>query len=218
MNLPHLVIFDMDGLIFDTERLFMDFLKEQAKIRGYEISDEQYISTLGLSGHALKNRMISYFGKGYPFEDISSDARASLNIYAQKNVLPVKKGITELLSFFRERGIPCACASASPRSAVKSYLESTGLDCYFSFAVGGDMVVRGKPDPEIFTAVCDHFKIAPSQALVLEDSENGIMAAYNGKIPVVCIPDLKYPDKQYRDLCLKVIDNALSLVTYFSED
>ena len=107
-------------------------------------------------------------------------------------------------------------ASSTPTDHVNRYLEQAGLARYFSRITGGDQVSHSKPDPEIFLLSCRHFDIAPEDALVLEDSENGLLAAHNGKIPAICIPDMKYPAAQYRDYAVYIAGSARDVITYFS--
>mgnify|MGYP000532800085 CR=1 FL=1 len=99
---------------------------------------------------------------------------------------------------------------------INRYLEQAGLARYFSRITGGDQVSHSKPDPEIFLLSCRHFDIAPEDALVLEDSENGLLAAHNGKIPAICIPDMKYPAALYRDYAVYIAGSARDVTTYFS--
>ncbi len=218
MNTPKLVIFDMDGIIFDSERLFMKFLQKNAAEYGYTVTEEQYIQTLGTGGDNLLRRLYSFYGPDYPNDIISPRTRQDLNAYAKIHGLPVKDGIPELLAFLKERSIPCCVASSTHTPYIRSYLKKTGLDGFFSLITGGDMVRNSKPHPEIFLTSCAHFGVAPQDALVLEDSENGLLAAHNGQIPAICIPDLKYPSAEYRDYACLIADSAFDVLTYFSED
>lgn len=216
MNTPKLAIFDMDGLIFDSERLFMGFLQKAAADLGYEITPEKYALTLGVGGDTLAARVREIYGADYPHQEISCRARLAMNTWTEHHTIPVKEGIPELLEFFTARQIPCCVASSTPTDHVNRYLEQAGLARYFSRITGGDQVSHSKPDPEIFLLSCRHFDIAPEDALVLEDSENGLLAAHNGKIPAICIPDMKYPAAQYRDYAVYIAGSARDVITYFS--
>lgn len=216
MKTPKLAIFDMDGLIFDSERLFMDFLKKHAASFGYEITPEKYALTLGVGGDTLTRRVLEIYGEAYPHKEISRLAREEMNAWTQEHRIPVKDGIPELLEFLQEQKIPCCVASSTPTAHVERYLTQAGLARYFSKITGGDQVAHSKPDPEIFLLSCRHFDIAPEDALVLEDSENGLLAAHNGKIPAICIPDMKYPAAQYRDYAVYIAGSARDVITYFS--
>ena len=193
MKLPKLFIFDMDGLMFDTERLFMNFLIETATEYGYIVTPELYYNTIGCNGVILKKIMLSALGSDYPFEEISQKTKKRITTYALKYGLPEKEGLRPLLNFLKENQIPCCVASSSDSALVNTYLEKNELQSYFSFIIGGNQVTKTKPEPEIFLTCCKYFNIAPEDACVLEDSENGILASTAANIPVICVPDLKLP-------------------------
>jgi len=190
------VIFDMDGLVFDTERVFMEQLAVAMKERGYNLSREVYIKTLGTGGSILKNIMYENYGPDYPFEECGNIAQSRLVMIAETTGLYIKPHIKELLAMLKEKNIPCAIASSTKSVYVQKYLDTAGLSGYFDKIIGGEMVAYPKPGPDIFLMACERLKVAPPQALVLEDSENGIKAAFAAGIPVICVPDLKYPGKE----------------------
>lgn len=216
-GLPELVIFDMDGLMFDTERLFRDHLKIAAAGYGYEITNELYAKTLGTSGVVLREIMCGQLGPDYPLEEISAETWVLVNQYIDECGIPVKPGIPELLEWLCTQHIPCCVASSTHSDKVKHHLKAAGLDAYFSHVTGGDMVERSKPDPEIFLTACASMHTAPQDALVLEDSSNGVRAALAGEIPVICIPDLKQPDPDLPDQTVAVLTSASDVITYLGQ-
>lgn len=217
-KLPKLAIFDMDGLIFDSERLFMKFLQQHSAQKGYTITQEDYLRTLGIGGDYLAAVMEDICGPDYPLEEVSDLARQSFNEYAKEHGLPVKPGIPELLSFFSERRIPCCVASSTHSPHVKAYLAQAGLLPFFSHVIGGEQVRNTKPDPEIFLLACAHYAVPPRDALVLEDSENGILAAYRAGIPSIAIPDMKEPGPDFAPYTACIAPSAYEVIQYFSED
>ncbi|HBA98006.1 MAG TPA: HAD family phosphatase [Lachnospiraceae bacterium] len=202
------VIFDMDGLVFDTERVFMEQLAVAMKEKGYSLSREVYIKTTGTTGSTLKNIMLANYGDDYPLEECSHVAQSRLEIIAETVGLNIKPQIQELLEMLKEKNIPCAVASSTKSVYIKKYLGQSGLLEYFSEIIGGEMVLHSKPEPDIFLMACEKLKTAPSAALVLEDSENGVKAAYTAGIPVICIPDLKEPDKDILKMAAAVVRKA----------
>lgn len=215
MKLPQLMIFDMDGLIFDTERLFRDMLMNTASQYGYTITEEMYVSTIGMSGTNLEKKMISYFGEDYPFSEISHKARQALNEYARENSLPIKPGIINLLNFFQEKLVKCCVCSSTHSPYVKEYLKLARIDKYFDFVIGGEMVSNSKPSPDIFLKACEITGRLPKDCLVIEDSQNGLLAAINASIPAVCVPDLKMPDEEILKKTACVINQADCLIDIF---
>lgn len=189
-------LFDMDGLLFDTERLFMEQLAVLMAERGYRLTREVYSRSLGLTGKALEKMMLEEYGRDYPLRELGHRAREQVDIVADTVGLQIKPQIPELLDWLREEGIICAVASSTDSDSVRKYLDKTGLLSYFSVIVGGEMVERSKPEPDIFLLACEKCGLRPQQAVVLEDSENGVRAAAAAGIPAICVPDLKQPSPE----------------------
>ncbi len=216
MNLPELFIFDMDGLLFDTERMFMELRATVLPKYGYVHKEEDYLQTVGVSGTVLFEILDRIYGPDYPKEAVTKDTRALQLEYIEKNGVPVKPGIKELLGWIWEKKIPCCVASSSQTPYVEKFLNASGLREYFSYIVGGEAVRRTKPDPEIFLKACANNNTDPSKALVLEDSENGVRAAINGGIPVICIPDMVQPSAEIAGKAAAVLSSAAEVVPWLT--
>ena len=215
LQLPTLAIFDMDGLIFDTERLFMTTKDGVMKEYGYTQQKDDYIHTLGTCGQQLLDILHRLYGDDYPAEEISRKCRTLVTEKIRRDGPPVKPGIPELLAWFAANNIPCCVASSTKHDIVAEYLRLAKLDQYFAFIIGGDQVQRSKPNPDIFLAACQRANIKPEHSLVLEDSENGILAASNAKIPVVCIPDLKVPSEEIAAKTAAIVSSATDVISLF---
>jgi HAD superfamily hydrolase (TIGR01509 family) len=207
-------IFDMDGLIFDSERLFMSKLKEAMAEDGYILTEEIYSNTLGLGASFVEKYMHSVYGEDYPCYEMGQRARAKM-AEDIKNGIPVKKGIVDLLEYFKTRNVKCVVASSTETKFVKEYLENAGLIKYFSELIGGEAVINSKPAPDIFLkALGDEKK---ENAVVLEDSENGVKAAINAGIPVICIPDMKRPSEDVLRKTLACVKDADAVINVICE-
>ena len=189
-------LFDMDGLIFDTERLFMEQLAVVMKEQGYELTREIYAETLGTCGSFLQELMQSHYGSQYPFQEISQEADRRVRMVADTVGLTVKTGIPEVLSYLADRSVPCVVASSTRSDKVAFYLEKAGIAHYFRDIVGGEMAERSKPEPDIFLLASQKAGESPQDCVVLEDSENGVRAALAAGCDVICVPDLKVPLQQ----------------------
>lgn len=189
-------IFDMDGLIFDTERLFMEQLAIAMKENGYELTREIYCETLGLAGEKLEQTMRSHYGAGYPFAEMGKAAEKRVRIVAETVGLTIKPQIIEVLQYLQEKEILCAVASSTKSDTARFYLQKTGILSYFQEVIGGEMVEKSKPEPDIFLLACNRLGQEPKQCVVLEDSENGVRAAAAAGCSVICVPDLKQPSKE----------------------
>lgn len=206
---PKRVIFDMDGLIFDSERSFMRNLELAMKEYGYKLRTDVYLSMLGSNAARCKEIMKKHYGNEYPYEEISKKARERFNSDLKKNLV-VKDGIKELLIYLRDNNIKASVASSTLTVHVKRYLRESGLIQYFDTVIGGDMVEKSKPEPDIFLKALSGEK--PQNGLVLEDSKNGILSAHNGNIPVICIPDMATHDEYVLSLCDAVVKNAFDVI------
>ena len=208
------VIFDMDGLMFDTEKIGGECFKAAALEFGYQVSDKIRFELLGRSKQDNYQILKGYFGSDYPSDKVSELSLKKRNEYIDKYGLPVKPGLKVLLQYLKEHHILTAVASSSNYDMVCDYLKMSNVFELIDYVVAGDQVSHSKPDPEIFLNVVKHFKIKVNEALVLEDSQNGILAAYNGNIPVICIPDLVRHKSSINELCLAVLNDLNEVVDY----
>lgn len=184
------VIFDMDGLMFDTEPIGAKCFKKAAKEYGYIVDDEFQMGLIGMNVHDHVLKVKAKFGDDYPVFKIRDLAKKMRMDYFYEHGLPVKRGLKELVAYLKEMGIKTAVASSSSIDLINEYLRISGMQNEFDFVIGGDSVVHGKPNPELFLKVLEHFNFSNDEALVLEDSTNGIMASHNAGIAVICVPDL----------------------------
>lgn len=184
------VLFDMDGLMFDTERIGYEGWKYAGNKLGIDITDELIASFRG-TGEKEKRRN---FKEAIGREELYDEAFALRTGYAdewiKKNGLPVKKGLTELLEFLENEKIPSALATSTGRKKAIGYLEMTGVKSYFKAAVCGDEVKAAKPSPDIFLKAAKALQIPAEKCLVLEDSMNGLKAAKAAGCKAIVIPDL----------------------------
>lgn len=199
------VIFDMDGLMFDTEPIGAKCFKEAAKEYGYIIDDEFHMGLIGMNVHDHVLKVKAKFGEDYPVFEIR-DLATKLRInYFYEHGLPIKRGLKELVAYLKEMGIKVAIASSSSIDLINEYLRLSRMQNEFDFVIGGNSVIHGKPDPELFLKVLEHFNFSSDEALVLEDSTNGIMASHNANIPVICVPDLVVNKPEILALTYKVL-------------
>lgn len=212
LKLPKLVVFDMDGLMFDTELIMMEENAAVMAEYGYKQTFEEYCRTIGTGGEEFMRLLHEIYGADYPAEEISDKARVRATERLYREGVPVKKGIRELLQWLYEQGIPCCIATSTDAEHAREYIRMAGLDKYFKFMVAGDEVTRSKPDPEVHEKTCGKAGVLPGDALVLEDSDNGIFAAYNAGVPVICIPDLKQPSEAAAAKTACILPSAFDVI------
>ncbi|MDD3107175.1 MAG: HAD family phosphatase [Bacilli bacterium] len=207
-----LIIFDMDGVIFDSEKLYLRFLRLAMARCHYNLTKQQYISTLGLTEAATKIKMQELFGLDFNYDKIYSDAKQEMMKYIEKKGIPIKEGIINLLDYLIRNHFLVAIASSTDKNTIQYYLQKANLMNYFPIIVGGDDVVYSKPNPEIFLKACSKANVNSDEAIVIEDSPNGLLAAINATIPAICIPDLKFPPKEIVNQCLAILKNANEVI------
>ena len=193
------VVFDMDGVIFDSERAQMAVwlaLAEEAGLRGMERVYHRCIGvTLEATGAILKEE----YGADFPWEDFRRRTNAAYRARYAGGRLPLKSGARELLEALHARAVPLALASSTDGALVRAWLTEAGLLGCFDAVITGDMVTRSKPDPEIFLTACAALGVKPADAYVIEDSCNGVRAGYAGGMHVLMVPDLLPPDEEMRE-------------------
>lgn len=184
------VIFDMDGLMFDSERVIMRAWEKIGQQWGYEHFGDNIYNTLGMNRNRRRVYFKEKYGEAFPYEEFQ-EAYSKLALEDLRlNGVPIKKGLFELLDYLKERKYLMAVATSSSEAYAREKLRESGAEPYFPEIICGNMVTHSKPAPEIYLKACQALGIQPEEGLVLEDSENGIRAALSAGIPVIMIPDL----------------------------
>jgi HAD superfamily hydrolase (TIGR01509 family) len=190
------VIFDMDGLMLDTEPIYKMAWQRAAAECGHPISEELYAELIGRSRVDGEAILADAFGAAFSMEDFRAVcARCEAAAFAE-NLPVIKPGLEELLALLEARAIPKAVATSTERHIAEQQLGSLGLLARFSVLATGDEVVNGKPAPDLFLLAASRLAIEPLQCLVLEDSEAGVMAAHRAGMHVFCVPDIKRPSAE----------------------
>jgi len=211
------VIFDMDGLMIDSETVTYQMFVKKLKLLGYnDFDEEDYKKCLGKNKKGICQVFIDKYGDEFPIVEFWNETHIWID-ESLRNYVPLKKGLIELLHFLKEHQYRTVVATSSERKRVDEILSNANIIQYFDDMVCGDEVSKGKPDPETFLTACQKINILPEEALVLEDSEAGILAAYNGKIDVICVPDKKYPDEQFAKKTVKIVKSLLDVIDYLDK-
>lgn len=212
-----LIIFDMDGLMFDTEKISFVSWKDAAARYGYQIDDGIFRKTIGANLTSAKEIYLKHFGSNFPIEEITSERVRITEEIIRLNGVPIKKGLYDLLDYLSQISIKKAVATSTSRNRALNLLKLANIDNRFDYILCGDEIEKSKPDPEIFLKVSHKLGCSPDQCLVLEDSEAGIEAAYKAGMFPIMIPDMKEPSELTQKLILKKMDSLLD-VKYFLEE
>ena len=199
----HGVVFDVDGVLFDTERLTQQTWNTVSRKMGWPQVGEAYLEFVGRNRTDIFRKMVEMFGQEFPKESFMKICSAFSQARMERYGVPIKPGVRELLAFLKERGIPTALATSTGRPRTERRLEMTGLAPYFSAVITGDQVVHSKPDPEIYLLACQALGTAPAHTPAIEDSRNGILSAHSAGMPVIMVPDMIPPTPELEALLFR---------------
>jgi len=200
---PSAVIFDMDGLLFDTEALWQEALLSAASEGGREIPDEVYNKSIGVRRSQCRGLFISHFGEDFPFDDFHQNWRRHFWLISEDR-LALKPGVSELLELLDQFRLPRAIATSSSRATVERHLTSHGMIDRFDQIICRGDYENGKPEPDPFLKAAERLGMEPRLCLALEDSHVGVRSASAAGMMTVMVPDLLEPTEEIRGLCVLV--------------
>ncbi|RCW60358.1 MULTISPECIES: HAD family hydrolase [Halanaerobium] len=205
------VIFDMDGLMFDTERLSKKLWQELAAERGYNFAGDFFDELVGLDLEDTRESFKEAHGQDFPYLEMREEKNRLLKKYVRENGVPAKEGLIEIIAYLKEKHYRLAVASSSFKEKIEFYLDSIAIRDKFDYIIGGDGVEKSKPDPEIFIKAVNGLGVSPEEALIIEDSVHGVMAANKAGIRVIMIPDLVEPAAEIEKLVYKKLNSLTEL-------
>ena len=207
-------IFDMDGLMIDSERVTFECYQERLKDMNLTMDEEFYKTLLGKPIKGIYQRFYDVYGNDFPIENVIQDVHQLMAERFETEGVPVKKGLVELLHYLKDNNYKTIVATSSNRDRVDKILAQAKITEFFDDSICGDEVTKGKPNPEVFLKSCQKLGVNVDEAIVLEDSEAGIQASYDANIKVICIPDMKYPEKQYEEKTFKILKDLNDVTEY----
>lgn len=208
------VIFDMDGLMIDSERVtYNEYVRKLHMLGHDDFTEDVYINCLGKNKQGICQVFIDFYGNDFPMVEVWDDVHVWIDESLRKHV-PKKKGLDKLLQYLKDNNYKTIVATSSTRSRVDEILKNAEITEYFDDSICGDEVEKGKPNPEIFLTACKKLGVEPSEAVVLEDSEAGILAGYRGHIDTICVPDMKYPEEEFAKKTTAIVNSLEDVITW----
>lgn len=204
-------IFDMDGVILDSERIIRDIWLEVVPRFGYEVGEDAFLELVGRNSKDAERIIYERFGSAFPLRDVMKATRSRVGESVGKTGWPLKRGIVMLLEALSSYGFPLAVATSTVRAEAVSRLQSAGVREFFLHVHGGDEVSLGKPAPDLFLLAARSLEVSPAGCIVVEDSQHGVEAAIAAGMRPVIIPDLKRPSLDVAAKALGVYENAEGL-------
>lgn len=209
-----LIIFDMDGLMFDTERISVEAWGKAGIEYGYNITPNDVIKITGMNLQGAEIVFKEIFGDLFPMNDVRQLKLKFASNIIDKIGVPVKIGLYELLDFLKQKQVLTAVATSTAKNDAEKLLKAAHIIDKFDLIICGDEVVEGKPNPGIFLRVAEKLKCRPEECIVFEDSENGIMAASRAKMIPIMIPDMKEPSEEIEKLAHRKFKTLLDAKKY----
>lgn len=194
----------MDGVILDTEKLYVRFWCEAAQFYGYPMTTNHALSIRSMARPFAIKRLEGYFGADFDYYAVHDKRIELMDTYIEQNGIEAKDGAKELLSWLKQNGYRVALATATAPKRTEKYLQRLDLYKYFDKIVCASMVEHGKPEPDIYLKAAQLLELEPSECIALEDSQNGIKSASSAGCKTVMVPDLDEPDSEIMPLLFDV--------------
>lgn len=208
---PKAVIFDMDGVIFDTEKLCLDCWTILAEKNNLQGMNEAFVKCVGTNAGRTKEIMLEQYGADFDYDGFAAEASKLFHEVEERDGLPLKPGVVEMLEALKGAGIPIGLASSTKLASVEKELKDAGLYDYFKVVVGGDLLKKSKPEPDIYLMACEKMGVDPKDAYAIEDSHNGIRSAYSAGMHPLMVPDLLPPTDEMKEKSEMIADSLLEL-------
>ena len=200
---PKALVFDMDGLLVDSEAVFREVMMEASTLRGVELPDEVFLRMVGLPSQAGRDVALGHFGADFDYESWLAHAWELAHERIDAGI-PLKAGVAELLDWLDEAHLPRAIATSSHHESVERHFRPIGLLERFDAVIAAGDYAHGKPHPDPFLAAATRLGVAGADCLALEDSHNGVRAAHTAGMMTIMVPDLLPATEEMRALCVMI--------------
>jgi len=210
-------IFDMDGLMFDTERVFVAAWDYAGEKLGLGKTGYMVMKTMGSNTEGCNRIWRQEFGADFDVAALWDYTREFLEDYYSRHTVTPKKGLYELLAYMKAQGYRLAVASSTKAEKVEHHLRSANVRHYFDAVIGGDMVEKSKPEPDIYLRAAAALGIPPEECYALEDSRNGLLSAHTAGCRVIHVPDLWQPDDVVKEFICGPFEDLLAVRDWLIE-
>ena len=205
------VIFDMDGILIDTEKWLNVYWQQAAKEAGFEVTREDGLAIRSLAGKYAGPYLRGIFGESFDYEAIRERRKELMREHIAEYGIEKKPGVDDILSYLAEKNMKRAVATATDPERTKQYLTQIGIYDKFDKIVSATTVENGKPQPDVYLYACEQIGEKPEDCIAVEDSPNGILSAYRAGLSVVMVPDLTEPDEETAKMLYARIDTVSGL-------
>ena len=212
------LVFDMDGLMFETERLGLKAWEYGGRQLHVDIGEHVVRQMLGMNQEGLRQFLKGRFGEQFDFDRCFRHWGEYMRKTIEEQGVPLKRGLVPLLGYLKANGYRAAMATSSNRPMVLWYLEKAGVGGYFDEIITGDSIRHGKPAPDIYQKAAEALLLAPEECMALEDSLGGICSAYSAGMKPVMVPDLVLPTSEIEPLLYALVDSLDEVIPLLEAD
>ena len=212
------VLFDMDGVIFDTERAIIECWKLVAPEAGLKDIEAFCQDALGTNSQVTRELFISRYGSEVDYDGLNQKKRELFMRMFDAGLVAIKPGVRELLGYLKDNGVKVALASSTSSKSVLREIIAAGLEKYFDEIVCGDMVTRSKPEPDIWLEALRRLNVEAKDAAAIEDSFNGVRSAKAAGLYTIMVPDIVQPDDEIRALADQVFPSLKEVLEFIEKD
>lgn len=206
------MIFDMDGVIVDTERLLVKYWCQAANEMGFPMTREQALELRSLSSRYAEPHLKKLFGDSFNYRKVRARRIELMEDFVDDHGVKIKPGVEELMSYLKERGCKTAVATATDFDRAVPYLQKAKVYELLDAVCCGPQVEHGKPDPDIYLFAAQKLGVEPAECIAVEDSPNGIRSAYRAGMHVVMVPDLTQPDRELLKMIYRKCDDLFGVI------
>ena len=200
-----LVIFDVDGTLVDSESIYVKAAIKNMEVNGYNIPMSVIMGIIGQNRVASRKLIESSQDESFDYDKYIKDYEKIRSEFIKNEPLKLKKGALNILNYCKEHNIKIAIATSTYREKQVKILTNLGIIYYFDYMVFGDEIKNSKPAPDIYLKVYEHYNLDKDEMIIYEDSNNGILSAYNAGIRVVYIKDIVDVKEDTLALCYKEV-------------
>jgi len=208
------IIFDMDGVLFDTEKIYLDVWTKVFDKYGYKMTKEIYCKVIATGRENVKKVFKEEFGENIPIDKMYKEKDEALYEEIKKKI-PIKDGAYDLLKYLKDKKYKIALATSASKERMEKQLNQSDFKKLFDEIVCREDVEKAKPNPEIFLKAANKLKVSPEECIVIEDSSAGVEAAYKGNMTPIHVVDLKEADEKIKRYSYKSFNNLYEIKSYF---
>ncbi len=211
------VVFDMDGVLFDTQKIYLKSWIETGVKLEIPNLDKPAFECIGRNRHDQHEILYDFYNGNFDFDEFYKVKDEIFSGHLEKEGVPLMKGTVEILQYLKSINAKVAIASSSSIKSIEHHIQLNKIENYFQKIVGGDLVVHSKPAPDIYLKACELLQVDPVQTYAVEDSYNGVKAAVAAGMKTIMIPDVQPATPEYDAIINKRFDSMLGFLEYLKE-